>query len=64
MVQILGAVAVLLIVGLVVAFVIALVQVSRAEHLSYAAKSLWVVGLFLLPVIGMMAWFALKDHWR
>lgn len=60
--QILGAIAVILIIGLVVTFVIALVQVTRSERLSRRAKSIWIVGLFLLPVIGMMAWFALRSE--
>ncbi|MDH6236868.1 PLDc N-terminal domain-containing protein [Cryobacterium sp. CG_9.6] len=43
----------------VVLLVITIVQISRAATLSTTARALWVLGILIAPVIGVLAWFVI-----
>lgn len=49
--------------ALIVCYVIALIQIMRADRLGTVGRLAWVVGVVLVPYIGAAAWFAYGRPW-
>lgn len=49
--------------AIVVAFiVVAVLQVVRSTDISLTAKTAWIIGIIVGPLIGAMAWYLLGDR--
>ncbi|WAB80634.1 PLDc N-terminal domain-containing protein [Microcella daejeonensis] len=48
---------------IVIAFiVVAVLQVVRSTDISLTARTAWVIGIVVAPLIGAMAWYLLGDR--